>query len=171
MSVKVIEESTYDVRYSAITDEPFLREWILDPEVRKWYPPSTDVDVEGFVRNWIGFSRFKCSLTAVYNNVPVGIATIFLMPYVKVAHLCMLYIAVDPKFQKRGIGGSLLKNILHLAKTKFTRLESMHIEVFEGCPLASLLEMQGFKKIVAQNSYVKIDETFKAREIYELQWR
>ncbi len=171
MTEKVIEETAYDVRYSSIADEPFLREWVLKPEMRKWYPPSTDSDIEGFVRNWIGFSRFKCSLTAVYNSEPVGVATIFLMPYVKVAHLCMLYIAVDPKLQRRGIGGSLLKNILNLAKTKFTRLESMHIEVFEGSPLVGLLKQNGFKKIITQNHYVKLDDGFKAREIFEIQWR
>ena len=171
MSNKVIEDVTYDVRYSSIADEPFLKEWILKPEMRKWYPPSSNTDVEGFVRNWIGFSRFKCSLTAIYNNEPVGVATIFLMPYVKVAHLSMLYIAVAPNFQRRGVGESLLRNILNLAKTKFTRIESIHVEVFEGCPLIGLLEKQGFKKIITQNKYVKLEDGFKAREIFEIQWR
>ena len=171
MNRKVIEEVDYDVRYSSTSDEPFLKEWILNSEMRQWYPPSSNEDVEGFVRNWIGFSRFMCSLTAVYENKPVGVATIFLMPYVKVAHLCMLYMAVDPDFQRRGVGSSLLKNILHLAKTKFTRLESMHVEVFEGSPIIGLLEMQGFKKIVTQKNYVKLQNGFKAREIFEIQWR
>ncbi len=171
MSNKVIEEIGYDIRYSSTVDEPYLKKWILNPEMGKWYPPSSNADVEGFVRNWIGFSRFKCSLTAIYENAPVGIATIFLMPYIKVAHLCMLYMAVDPEFQRRGIGGSLVKNILHLAKTKFTRLESMHVEVFEGCPIIGLLEKQGFKKIVTQKNYVKFSDGFKGREIFEIQWR
>ena len=120
MSNNLAEEIAFDIRYTANADEPFLREWILVPQMRKWYPPSSNADVEGFVRNWIGFARFKCSLTAVYNNEPVGVATIFLMPYIKVAHLSMLYIAVDPRFQRKGIGASLVKNILNLAKTKFS---------------------------------------------------
>ncbi len=171
MSNNLAEETTFDIRYTANGDEPYLREWIISPQMRKWYPPSSDADVDGFVRNWIGFARFKCSLTAVYNNEPVGVATIFLMPYIKVAHLSMLYIAVDPKYQRKGIGGSLVKNILHLAKTKFSRLESMHAELFEECPLIGLLKKQGFKKIIRQENYVKLDEGFRAREILEIQWK
>ncbi len=171
MSHTLTEETTYDIRYSTTADEPFLKEWILLPEMRKWYPPSSNIDVDGFVRNWIGFSRYKCSLTAVYNKEPVGVATIFLMPYLKVAHLSMLYVAVDPKFQRRGIGASLLKNILHLAKTKFSRIESMHVEVFENSPLIGLLEKGGFRKIIRQDNYVKLPEGFRAREILEIQLR
>lgn len=171
MSGKVVEETTYDIRYSSIADEPFVKEWVLIPEIRKWYPPSSNMDVEGFVRNWVGFSRYKCSLTAVYNGLPVGIVTLFLMPYIKVAHLCMLYMVVDPKFSRKGIGESLLKNILHLAKTKFPRLESIHVEVFEGSPIIPLLEKQGFKQIIKQENFVKLPEGFKAREVWEVALR
>ena len=171
MTSSLVEETGFDIRYSLAADEPFLKEWISEPQMRQWYPPSSNIDVEGFVRNWIGFARFKCSLTAVYQNEPVGVATIFLMPYIKVAHLCMLYIAVDPKFQRKGIGGSLLKNIMHLAKTKFARIESMHIEVFEGCPLIGLLEKQGFKTVLTQGKYVKFPDGFKKRLILEKQLR
>lgn len=171
MNNKVTEEATYDIRYSSVADEPFLKEWVLVPEVRKWYPPSSNIDVEGFVRNWIGFSRYKCSLTAVYQNEPVGVATIFLMPYIKVAHLCMLYMVVAPQHQRRGVGDSLLKNIRHLAKTKFPRLESMHLEVFEGSPLIGLLQKQGFHRVVRQDNYVKFSEGFRAREIWEIDLR
>ena len=169
--MKLIEKTTYDVRYSTLADESFLREWILTPAMRKWYPPSSDADVEGFVRNWIGFSRYKCSLTAVYNGEPVGVATLFLMPYIKVAHLCMLYIAVDPRMQRKGVGESLLKNIRNLSKTKFGRLESMHAEVFEDSPLIGLLQKQGFRKIIRQDNYVKLPEGFRAREIFEIELR
>jgi ribosomal protein S18 acetylase RimI-like enzyme len=171
MSSNVTEETGYDIRYSSIGDELSLRGWILTPDMRKWYPPTSDIDVEGFVRNWIGFSRYKCSLTALYNGEPVGVATIFLMPYVKVAHLSMLYIAVSPEYQRRGVGESLLKNILNLAKTKFARIESMHIEVFAGCPLIGLLRKQGFKKIVEQGNYVQLPEGFVGREIWEIWFR
>jgi putative acetyltransferase len=165
--MKLTEETGYDIRYSTTADEPFLKEWLLDPAVRKWYPPSSNNDVEGFVRNWIGFSRYNCSLTALYQSQPVGVATLFLMPYIKVAHLCMFYMAVDPKYQRLGIGTSLLKNLVNLAKTKFTRLESMHAEVFRGSPIAFLLEKQGFRKIIEQENYVKLEEGFTARQVFE----
>ena len=56
-----------------------------------------------------------------------GIATLFLMPYKKVSHISMLYLIVDPKYQRKGVGSSLLKNIMHYAK-KF-KLESIHVSL------------------------------------------
>ena len=83
----------------------------------------------------------------------------------------MIYMAVDPKYQRQGVGGSLLKNVLHLAKTKFTRLELAHLEVFEDSPIIGLLKKQGFKKLFHQDNYVKFPEGFKARELFEINLR
>lgn len=166
MTDSIIEDPKYDLRFSTIADEPMLKGWILDEEVRQWYPPSSDADVESFVRNWIGFSRHKSSLTAVFDGEPVGVATIFLMPYIKVAHLCMMYMVVSPKFQKKRVGTSLLRNIKHLAKTRF-RLESMHCEVFDGCPIVKLLETGGFEQIIHQKEFVKFPDAFRGRIVLE----
>lgn len=166
MSQRIIEDKEYDLQFSTIGDEPALKKWILDEETRLWYPPSSDADVESFVRNWIGFSRHKSSLTAVYKGESVGIATIFLMPYKKVAHLCMMYMVVAPEFQRKGVGTSLLRNIKHLAKTRF-RLESMHCEVFDGCPIIGLLEEGGFEQIIHQDHFVKLPDGFRGRIILE----
>lgn len=162
----IVEESTYDIRYSTLEDFLPLKEWMLNEEVRKWYPPSSEKDVDLFTRNWIGFARFRASLTATYQGKPVGIATIFLMPYLKVAHLCMMYLIVDPNFARQGIGKSLIRNIKHHAKKRF-KLESMHVEVFEGSPVIPLLEELGFEEIIRQENFVKLGEEFFARIVYE----
>lgn len=166
--IDITQEVGYDIRYTQIADEPLVRQWLLIPEIRKWYPPSSDGDVDGFVRNWVGFSRYNASLTALYNNEVVGVGTIFLMPYIKVAHLCMMYMVVAPDMQRKGVGTSLIRNIKHLAKTRF-RLESMHCEVWDGCPITELLKKQGFKEIVRQENFVKLpdEKGFRARLIIE----
>lgn len=166
MKEVITDKETYDLRFSNTTDEAELKRWLSDPEMRLWYPPSSDADVDTFVRNWIGFSRYRSSLTAVYEDKVVGVATIFLMPYIKVAHLCMMYIAVDPEFQRKGIGTSLIRNIKHLAKTRF-RLESMHCEVWEGAPIVGLLHKLDFKEVVRQESFVRFPEGHRARLIIE----
>ena len=168
---ELTKETEYDIRYTTMADEPALRGWLLDESMRYWYPPSSASDAEAFVRNWIGFSRYNCSLTAVYKEMPVGVATLYLMLYIKVAHLCMMYMAVDPKWQRQGIGSSLLKNLIHLAKTRFTRLESMHVEVFDGAPIIELLKRQGFNRIIRQEEYVMLDGVMRAREVYEVIWK
>lgn len=163
----ITDQKDYDIRFSFLTDESFLKDTLYDEETRLWYPPSSESDVNIFVRNWAGFARYNASLTAVYKNQVIGQATIFLMPYVKVAHLAMMYMVVKKEFRNKGVGRSLLKNINHLAKTKFS-LDSLHVEIFEGCPIEELLLKEGYQQIIYQENFVELPEGLKARKVYEV---
>ncbi|MCH9811157.1 GNAT family N-acetyltransferase [bacterium] len=164
---KITEDKDYDIRFSYYTDENFLKEAMEEEEVRRWYPPSSDSDVQIFIRNWAGFARYKCSLTACYKGEAIGMATIFLMPYVKVSHLAMVYLVVKKEFQGKGVGYSLLKNINHLAKTNFN-LTSLHIEVFGNCPMISLAKELGYKELFTQKNFVELDGKMESRTILEV---
>jgi ribosomal protein S18 acetylase RimI-like enzyme len=94
-------------------------------------------------------------------------ATLFLMPYRKISHHALFKVVVDPKFQRQGIGSSLLKNLKHLAKNYF-RLELIHIEVFEGNPLISVLKKSGFHEFARQENYFKDGGQYYARLLYEV---
>ena len=156
----------YDIRYTEEGDLSFLSQWVKNPSVLRWFPMSTEAEIDEALRCWIGFYRFRCSLTATSEGKPCAIATLFLMPYRKVAHHCLMKIAVDPTMHKKGIGSDLIKNIKHLAKNYF-RLESVQVEVFEGNPLISLLERQGFSQVIRQEHYVKGPEGYLARILLE----
>lgn len=155
-----------DIRYTYVTDTPYLRQWLNHPGVQKWFPVSEEREIEDAVQCWIGFSRYSSSITATLNGVPCGIGTLFLMPYRKVAHHCLFKLVVDPKYQHRGIGTSLLKNLKHLAKNYF-HLELMHIEVFEGNPFIRLLKKFDFHEFARQEKFVKDSEGYHARILYE----
>ncbi len=88
------------------------------------------------------------------------------MPYRKVAHHCLFKLVVDPRYQRQGIGRSLLKNLKHLAKTYF-HLEFMHIEVFEGNPFIHLLKEFHFQEFARQDRFVKDAGKYSARILYE----
>ena len=163
---QLTESKHYDIRYSELSDGEMIKLWLKDEKVAIWYPPSTEVDQDNFVKNWIGFSRFKASLTAIYNTEPIGVATIYLMPYIKVAHVCMIYSIVSPQYEGQGVEVSLLRNIKNLAKSRF-RLESMHCEVFEGCEQIKSLKEAGFKEILRQEDFVDFPDGPRARLIYE----
>ncbi len=163
----ITKDKDYDLRFSFLIDENFLLEELKDKETMQWLPPSSESDVKIFARNWAGFARYQCSLSAMYGKETVGMATLFLMPYVKVAHLSMMYMVVKKEYRNKGVGRSLLKNINHLARTKF-KLESIHVEIFEGCPLEHLLIKGGYKKIITQENFVELDNQMKARLIYEV---
>ena len=156
----------FDIRYTHMTDSPFLREWLLHPDVQRWFPVSEEKECEDAIQCWMGFSRFSSSLTSTINGVPCGVGTLFLMPYRKVAHHCLFKLVVDPKHQKKGIGSSLLKNLKHLAKNYF-HLDLIHIEVFEGSPIIPLLEKQGFHLFAKQEGFVKESGHYLARLLYE----
>lgn len=162
------DESGYDIRYSNMNDLPFLLKWVEKEENRWWYPISSDKEVENMCKNWIGFSRYGASLTAVYKDEVAGIATLFLMPYRKVVHHCLLYFIVNPEMTGQGVGTSLVKNITHLGKSYF-RFEWIDVEVWEGCPAIPVLEKAGYKEIIRQEKYVKKEDgTYSARHVYEV---
>jgi GNAT superfamily N-acetyltransferase len=162
MSAKV----DFDIRYSEIEDGEYLKNWLLETENQKWFPMSLPQEIEDSSKNWIGFARYKASLTATVDGKPCGIATLFLMPYKKVAHHAMFYLIVDKPYRRRGIGSSLIKNILNLGKTRF-RLESVHAEVFNGCAILPLLKKLHFLPFAYQELYVKDGEGYLARTLLE----
>jgi RimJ/RimL family protein N-acetyltransferase len=160
------ELSDCDIRYTRLTDTPYLRRWLTDPKVAKWFPMGSENEVDLAVRAWIGFSRYYSSLTATKEGVPLGIATLFLMPYKKVAHECMFKLIVDPEKQHQGVGTTLLRNLKHLAKNYF-HLELMKIEIFEKNPIEILLKQQEFYEIIRQEKFVKDQGQYSARIVYE----
>lgn len=156
----------YDLRYTHLNDTPYLREWLNTKEMLHWFPMENEKEVEDAIQCWIGFCRYGSSLTAMIDDVPCAIGTLFLMPYRKVAHHCIFKIIVDPKHQRKGIGSSLLKNLKHLAKEYF-RLELMHIEVFEGNPIISLLQKFDFHEFARQGHFVKENGKYLERILLE----
>jgi RimJ/RimL family protein N-acetyltransferase len=155
----------FDIRYTTAEDLTFLQEWFQDPAACDDYPFNA-AEKEDSLKNWIGFSKFKASLTGVIENVPCAIGTLFLMPYKKVAHHCSFYLMVDPKQRRKGIGTSMVRNLLHLAQHRF-RLECLHAEIYEPSALKSILLKNGFEQIVRQENFVKINGEPRARLIME----
>jgi putative acetyltransferase len=88
------------------------------------------------------------------------------MPYRKVAHHCSFYLMVDPKHREKGVGTSMVKNLIHLAKERF-RLEALHIEIYENSPLEPILKKLQFSEIVRQANYMKTNGLLRARMIWE----
>jgi GNAT superfamily N-acetyltransferase len=160
------ESEEFDIRYTHVSDTSYVREWLEDPATQHWFPVSTDKEIEDAALCWVGFCRYNASLTATLNGTPVAIGTLFLMPYRKVAHHCLFKLLVAPAHRRKGIGRSLLKNLKHLAKTKF-RLEFMNIEIFEGNPCERLLLDAGFHEYGRQSHFVKEGNRYLGRILYE----
>lgn len=155
----------FDIRYTLLEDISYLEEWFKDPSVCDDYP-FTPLEKEPALKNWIGFAKYKASLTGTIDDVPCAIGTLFLMPYKKVAHHCSFFLFVTPERRHQGIGTSMVKNLLHLAKTRF-RIESVHVEIYEPSPLLSILLKLGFHQFVRQENFVKLHGEPRARLLLE----
>jgi putative acetyltransferase len=168
MEHKFTDSQDYDIRYTRITDISYLKRWLIDPRVIYFFPFNYNqvLEIENFSKNWVGFGRINAAITATYQSHPIGMATLFLMPYKKVSHAAILNIVVDPIWQNKGVGTSLIRNSLHLAKTNF-RIEFLQCEVMENNPIISILKKQGFKEIIRQEGFYKNDNEYFARIVLE----
>ena len=154
------------IRYTEQEDAPFLKEWLMQPGVLRWFPMQEILEVDDAVKHWIGFSRFKCSLTAIYRGKPIGLSTLYLMPYRKVAHQCLFSIIVSEEFRGKGVGSLLLNNIIHLAKEHF-KVEYLYLEVYDGNPAIHLYNKFGFKQVGSQSHFIKENGNYVAKIIME----
>ena len=155
----------FDIRYSDLEDLSFLQEWFKDLAACDDFPFGT-AEKDEALKNWIGFAKYKASLTGTIDGVPVAIGTLFLMPYRKVAHHCSFYLMVDPAHRRKGIGFSMVSNLLHLAKSRF-HLESVHVEIYEPSAILSILLKLRFELFVRQENFVKVNGLPRARLLLE----
>ncbi|NGX38876.1 MAG: hypothetical protein KR126chlam1_00192 [Chlamydiae bacterium] len=160
------ESSDFDIRYTTEEDIESLRAWMASPEMLHWYPPSPGDELENFIRIWIGFSRYGASLTALYKDQPIGLFTLYLMPYKKVAHHCIFQMIIDSKHQRQGVGRSLVRNGMHHAKQQF-RLEMLQAEIIDHSPIVPLLKSMGFELVTVQEGYVKEEGNYFPRILME----
>ncbi len=162
--------SDYDIRYTTEEDAPFLRDWLVQGDVLRWFPMSNEQEIDDSVRHWISYSKLFCSLTVTYQGVPCGLSTLYLMPYRKVQHHCLFSIIVAQEHRGRGVGSYLLNNIVALAKNQF-RLEALYLEVYQGNPAIKLYQRFGFKEVGVHPKFIKeadgtyIDKILMEREL------
>lgn len=159
-----------DIRYTRPMDVAYLREWLAQGAVSKWFPMSSEEERDNAIATWMFFCRYQAGLTATINHVPCAMSILFLMPYKKISHHAAFKMCVDPKHWREGIGSALLKNTKHLAKTYF-KLDAIHIEVFGDNPIIPLLEKFDFHAFAKQENYVKTGGVYQPRTclISELQ--
>lgn len=144
----------YDIRYTESDDAPHLKRWLTDPSVDRWFPMCDEVEINDAVHRWIYFAQYRCSLTASVNGTPIGIATLYLQPYKKLAHQCEFGIIIDENYRNKGIGQDLLRNLIHLAKNTF-KIEVLHLMVYADNPAKRLYERMGFKEFGYQSRWIK----------------
>lgn len=142
------------VRPTELSDAEYLTRWLLQPGVLAYFPMYDVREVEDAVRIWISYSNIGACLTTLWNDVPCGIATLYIQPFKKLAHQCLFSIVVDEEHRGKGVGKALMRGLMNLAKEKFG-IEILHLEVYEGNPAIHLYRKMGFKEYGKQNHFIK----------------
>lgn len=155
------------VRYTEPGDGKYLKEWLMEPGILRWFPMLDEVELDDAVPRWIAFCRYKCSITVTLNGVPCGIATLYLQPYKKLAHQCEFGIVVGTGYRNQGIGSYLLSCLMHLAKEQF-HINLLHLQVYAENPAIGLYKRFGFKEFGRQSHWIKeLDGRYVARVFME----
>lgn len=168
MQRQQVPEGT-EVRYTEPEDGKYLKEWLMEPEVMRWFPMDDDVEIEDAVVRWIAFYRYKCSLTMLKDGVPCGLATLYLQPYHKLVHQCEFGIIVGKGYRNVGIGTYLMSSLIHLAKEKF-KIELLHLQVYAENPAINLYKRFGFKEFGRQNGWIKEKDGRYVARLFMERW-
>lgn len=158
--------SSIRIRYTRESDAAAMRQWFDDRDLARWFPTGEPHEIDDSVYRWIGFSRFKCSLTMEKDGVPCGIATLYLQPYRKLAHQCEFGIVVGSGYRGMGLGALLLNSLIHMAKTKFG-VELLHLQVYEDNPAIRLYRRFLFKEFGRQTHWIKDHGEYVSRVFME----
>ena len=106
-------------------------------------------------------------IQAVKEGVPVGLTTLYLQPYRKLAHQCEFGIIIGPEHRGQGIGSLLLSSLMTLAKDTF-KIELLHLQVYSENPAIRLYSRFGFKEFGRQDKWIKeLDGSYTGRIFME----
>lgn len=141
-------------RFIEQEDGSSLTRWLNDPEILVWYPMSSEKEIEDSVRIWLGYSKIKSALTALWKGEPCGMALLYIQSFKKLAHQCLFAIIVAKEYRNKGIGRALIEELMKIAKENF-KIELLHLEVYEGNPAINLYRRLGFKEYGYQAHFIK----------------
>ncbi len=144
------------IRPTRIHEDQYLKKWLHEPEVLKWFPMTDDREIDDSVKFWMTFVPMGACLTAEWNSVPCGMANLYIPFYKKLAHQCLFSIIVNEMYRNKGVGKALLEALQKVAKEKF-HIELLHLEVYDGNPAARLYSRMGFVEYGKQRRFIKED--------------
>lgn len=144
----------FSIRLAEEADQTYLIEWLLQPGVLEGFPLSDLREVEDAARIWLSYTKYQAVWTALWEDVPCGIANLYLQPYKKLAHQCLFAIVVDEKHRGKGVGTRLLQELMKQAKERF-QIELLHLEVYEKNPAIHLYQRLGFESYGIQRRFLK----------------
>ena len=135
-------------------DLVYYKEWLQQPGILEGFPMSDAREIDDAISLWSQYLEKGSSITALYKKKPVGTSNLYILDVEKLRHQCLFVIIVDQKYQGRGIGTLLLKEMQKLAKHTF-QIEVLHLEVYDKNPAVRLYKRMGFQQYAEHPNYLK----------------
>jgi GNAT superfamily N-acetyltransferase len=154
-----MKSNSQTFRFTSPEDAPYLHEWLNEPSILRWFPMYDAKEIEDAVRIWVSYARIHAGLTVEWEGKPCGFANLYIQPFRKLAHTCLFSIIVQKQMRGKGIGKSLLEELMKLAKMKF-HIEILHLEVYEGNPAKKLYERLGFVEFGCHKKSIKEEQGY-----------
>ncbi len=131
-----------------------LKIWLSDAYVLRWFPMFDEREIDDAVKIWVHYSKIESGLTIECDGVACGMANLYIQPFKKLSHQCLLSIIVADGYRGKGVGKVLLQALKQHAKEKF-KIEILHLEVYDGNPAIHLYRKLGFTEFGIQKHFIK----------------
>ncbi|MFZ0943513.1 MAG: GNAT family N-acetyltransferase [Syntrophobacteraceae bacterium] len=152
------------IRLSVEADMEHWKRWVADPKVLRWFPFSSEEEIDRAARYVFSFLPQQAVLTAECDGQPCGIAGLVLPEFRKIMHQAVFSIIVAESHRNLGVGTLLLETLLARGKA-LHGLSLILLEVFEGNPARSLYQRMGFVYYGFQPFYSNMDGQFLGRHL------
>ncbi|NGX31759.1 MAG: Amino-acid acetyltransferase [Chlamydiae bacterium] len=149
-----------NARFATEDDVKDVFKWLKDPKISPFLQVELEKEIEDLARMMCEYGNKKTSIVLEDEGVLVGIATLQLLPFIKIHHHCTLFLLIDPKKRQQGYGKTLLQEIEKIADT--LKLERIELELYEN-PYQKWFEKHGFKPYLRQEDYLIVGGQKRAR--------
>lgn len=153
-------------RLAVVEDLPFLKTWLMQEGVLRYFPMINEREVDDALRIWVEYIKMGAALTCLVDDKPVGMANLYIQTFACQKHQCLFSITVDEKARGKGVGTYLMQELMKLAKETF-HIEVLHLEVYDGNPAQRLYERLGFKPYGIHKAFLKEDGEYIGKVMME----
>ena len=153
----------YRIEFARQEHVELIASWLSEEELRATFPVEGEREVNDFARVLVEYGQKEATLVLYAQEVPIGVATLYLSHYIKIKHHASLQLLVQKEHRKKGAGSYLLEQIVQVAKDK--GLEHIELELYEN-PYAAWFEKRQFQPYARQKKFLKVEDKHRDRILY-----
>jgi len=162
-----------ELKYEVSKEEeiPVLTSWLSEPNILKWFPMISQLEIEDASKIWIGYfgKTFGSAFTVRNEGNIVGFFNLYLTPVKKLKHQSLFSIIVHPEMRGKGVGKQILEEIKVRAKRDFA-VSLLHLEVYRDNPARRLYLKAGFEEYGVHSNFLKEEDGTYRDKILMQQW-